>query len=1196
MRVRLCHKWLPAVIAGLMFAVRVSAADDVNFSRDVRPILTKYCFKCHGPDDNVRESGLRLDVREGALQPADSGKAAIVPGHPEQSELVRRIFAESEDERMPPVDTKTQLTETQKQILKRWIQSGAEYTEHWAFVSPTRSALPKVEHQDWPRNAVDQFVLAKLEQNGLVPSPPADRFTLIRRASLDLIGLLPTPEEADAFAGDTSPNAYEALVDRLLDSPHYGERWARRWLDLARYADTNGYEKDRPRSIWPYRDWVINALNADMPFDQFTVEQVAGDMLPNATLQQRIATGFHRNTMLNEEGGIDPLEFRFHGMTDRVSTTGTTWLGLTVMCGQCHSHKYDPISQREYYQFMAFLDNADEPELDLPDPALEQRYRENLAEAERLLRDLPNHWPLETVEWVQPQIVSVSTESGEEPKQLNDGSTLFAALGPETDQYTFEFQTDATGLDRLKLEALTDDSLPNKGPGRTPHGNFVLSEIMVTAQPANAMRDAVPVKIARAEASAEQDAFPVTAAFDGKLDTGWAVHVPGKPLNTAKNATFFFDRPLGMTGEAQLTVVLTQRHGQQHTIGRVRLSLGRPIRDDRPASERRKEAIEARFTQWLARERERTVAWSPLRPVAATSNLPLLRVEPDDTVFVSGDTTKSDEYKLTFRPGIKGITALRLEALPDDRLPAHGPGMTYYEGTKGDFFLTEFQLSADGQPVKFARASESYAKNRFGNNPVGATYAIDGDPQTGWSVDGRLGERHTAVFALEQPLNPSQEISLRMTFGRHFASSLGKFRILATTDPRGGEARDLPQETEALLALPDDRVTAEQRAALRTEFLLQAPELAKQAQKIRELRQPLTGTTTLVMQERPPENPRPTHLHHRGEYLQPTEVVEPDVPAVFPPLPAGATHNRLTFARWLVSRENPLTARVTVNRQWAALFGHGLVRTPQDFGVQGEPPTHPELLDWLAVNFVDEGWSLKKLHKLIVMSATYQQSSHVTPELLERDPENKLLARGPRVRLEAEIVRDSVLAASGLLSRKIGGPSVYPPQPASVTTEGTYGAIAWKPSEGEDRYRRSLYTFSKRTAPFAMFATFDGPSGEACVARRDVSNTPLQALTLLNDVMFTEAAQQLGRTMASAPGSVEERVRELFRRCLIRPPEPEELADLVEFFNSQKQRFEAQQLNAAEVAGEGPGGVNERAAWTVLTRVLFNLDEMIAKN
>jgi hypothetical protein len=1196
MQIRLGGKLLPAVMAGLVFAAEAPAAGDVNFSRDVRPILTKYCFKCHGPDDNVRESGLRLDMREGAVRPADSGQAAVVPGHPDQSELVRRIAAESEDERMPPVETRTQLTETQKQILQRWIQSGAEYTEHWAFVAPGKVAMPEVELQDWPRNAIDQFVLEMLEQNGLAPSPPADRYTLIRRVSLDLIGLLPTVEEADAFAGDTSPNAYEALVDRLLESPHYGERWARRWLDLARYADTNGYEKDRPRSIWPYRDWVINALNADMPFDQFTIEQLAGDMLPNATLTQRIATGFHRNTMLNEEGGIDPLEFRFHAMTDRVGTTGTTWLGLTVMCAQCHSHKYDPISQREYYELMAFLDNADEPELDLPDQALDRRYRDNLAEADRLLHDLPNHWPLATVEWVQPQIISVSTPSGVEPQQLADGSTLFAAPGPDTDQYTFEVRTGAAGLDRIRLEALTDASLPGKGPGRTAHGNFVLSEIAVTARPVNASTDAIPVTIARAEADAEQDGFPVTAAFDGKQETGWAVHVPDRPLHTAKSATFYFNQPLGIDGEAQLTVVLTQRHGQQHTLGRVKLSLGKPVADDRPASRRRDEAIEARFAAWLAHEREQTAAWTHLHPLDATSNLPLLTVAPDDTVFVSGDTTKSDEYRLTYRPGINGITALRLEALPDERLPAHGPGMTYYEGTKGDFFLTEFQLSSDGQPVKFAHASESYAKNRFGSNPVGAALAIDGDPQTGWSVDGRLGERHTAVFVLEQPLAQPGELNLRMTFGRHFASSLGKFRVSATTDPRGGEARDLPPETEVLLALGDDQLTAQQREALRTEFLLQAPELAQQAQKIRELRQPLAATTTLVMQERPSENPRPTHVHHRGEFLQPTEVVKPDVPDVFPPMPAGVTRNRLTFARWLVSRENPLAARVTVNRQWAAFFGHGLVRTPQDFGVQGEPPTHPELLDWLAVNFMEEGWSLKKLHKLIVMSAAYQQSSRITPEQLERDPENKLLARGPRVRLEAEIVRDAVLAASGLLSRKIGGPSVYPPQPASVTTEGTYGAVAWKPSEGEDRYRRSLYTFSKRTAPFAMFATFDGPSGEACIARRDVSNTPLQALTLLNDVMFTEAAQQLGRTLSSAPGSVEERVRELFRRCLIRPPEPEELADLVEFFHSQKQRFESQELNATEVAGEGPGDVNERAAWTVLARVLFNLDEMIARN
>ncbi len=986
----------------LLAAEEGNVSTTPDFIRDVRPILSQYCFTCHGPDESTREANLRLDRRENATKPADSGAIAIVPGKPEESELLRRILSGDENERMPPPSTKMRLSPTQKETLRRWIASGAKYSEHWAFVAPAQVPPPPVKHSKRLRNEIDHFILARLEAEGLAPSPPADNFTLIRRVYLDLIGLPPTPEEVEAFLSDSSPQAYEALVDRLLESPHYGERWARLWLDLARYADTNGYEKDRPRSIWPYRDWVIRALNADMPFDQFTIEQLAGDMLPNASIEQRVATGFHRNTMLNEEGGIDPLEFRFHAMTDRVATTGTTWLGLTLGCAQCHSHKYDPISQEEYYRLMALLNNVDEPELDLPSPELDAAYARNLNEAERLLTELPRHWP-----------------------------------------------ADQASLDE-------------------------------------------------------------------------------------------------------------------------------------------------RFAAWLRQERERTVAWTALRPTTAKSNSPHLMVQDDNSVFASGDTTKQDIYELTFHPPEQAITAIRLEALPDDRLPAHGPGMTYYEGTKGDFFLGEFALFADGQPTKFARASHSYAKNRFGANPGAAQMAIDGDVQTGWSVDGRQGERHTAVFVLEQPIH-ANELHLRMTFGRHFASSLGRFRISVTTDPRGGEARDLPEEVERLLAIPDELLTDAERMRLRQEFLLQTPELAEHAKRIRQLRKRPHYPTTLVMQERLPENPRLTFRHHRGEFLQPKEQVEPDVPAVLPPLPQGAPRNRLTFARWLVSPENPLTARVIVNRQWAAIFGTGIVRTVDDFGIQGELPSHPELLDWLAVKFMQEGWSLKKLHRLIVTSGTYRQSSRVTPELLSKDPQNRLLARGPRVRLEAELIRDSVLRASGLLSPKIGGPSVFPPQPASVTTEGTYGQLPWKASQGEDRYRRSLYTYSKRTAPFAMYATFDAPSGEACVARRDVSNTPLQALTLLNDSMFLEAAQALGKTFAADMRPTEVRMDDLFRRCLVRPPSTQERNDLLAFYEQQKQRFASGELSPKPLAGDGPQAA-EQAAWTLVARVLFNLDEFITRN
>jgi hypothetical protein len=974
----------------LLCSTTLLRAEPDLFNSQVRPILSRHCFKCHGPDDKARKAKLRLDVR------AEAVRRAIVPGKPDQSRLLRRVRSTDPDEVMPPPSTKNPLTAEEKRVLERWIAARAEYTPHWAFVPPRQVSLPPVRQADWPRNAIDHFVLARLEAEGLGPSPPADRYTLVRRVSLDLIGLPPTPEEADAFAHDDRPDAYERLVDRLLASPHYGERWARRWLDLARYADTNGYEKDRPRSVWPYRDWVIRALNADMPFDRFTIEQLAGDMLPNATQDQRIATGFHRNTMLNEEGGIDPLEFRFYATVDRTNTTATTWLGLTLGCAQCHTHKFDPIPHREYYQMMAFLNNADEPELDVRRPDVTRRRHELEAKIAALEADLPKH------------------------------------------------------LDHL-------------------------------------------------------------------------------------------DR---------------------------------------------------KFDAWLDREAARTVRWTVLRPAEAKANVPMLSVLDDDSVIATGDQSKRDVYDLTFHSDLHGITAVRLEVLPDDRLPKHGPGRVYYEGAFGDFFLSEFTATAGGRKVAFAGASHSHAA---GNDT--AKNAIDGDPQTGWSINGGQGRPHAAVFTLAAPLADARDLHVQLLCERYYAAGLGRFRISVTTDPRPAVARDMPADVEELLLVPAAKRTAEQRQRLLRQFLRTAPELAAERAAIDKLRQQMPAyPTTLVLRERPPENPRPTYRHNRGEFLQPTERVEPAVLSVLPPLPAGAPRNRLGFARWLVSPENPLVGRVTVNRQWAAFFGRGLVPTLQDFGYQGEPPSHPQLLDWLAVELVKQGWSLKRMHRLIVLSATYQQASRVTPELLAKDPDNRLLARGPRVRLEAELVRDAALRASGLLAEKVGGPSVFPPQPPGVTTEGTYGSLAWQVSQGPDRYRRGLYTFSKRTAPYALFATFDAPSGEACLARREVSDTPLQALTLLNDTVFVEAARALGRQLAAQTASPEERAAALFRRCLTRPPGRDELALLVGFYEAQKRRLQKRELDAAALAGPGDGDVVERAAWTALARALLNLDGAIVKD
>jgi hypothetical protein len=933
-----------------------------------------------------------------------------VPGDLAASELLHRINSLDEDEQMPPRSTKKQLSASQKETLRRWIAGGAPYDAHWAFVKPATVTAPAL--RAGAVNPIDGFVRLRLASEDLAHAPEADRATLLRRVSFDLIGLPPTIEELDAFRNDSAPDAYEKVVDRLMAQPAYGERWARPWLDLARYADTNGYEKDRERSIWPWRDWVIRALNADMPFDQFTVEQLAGDLLPNPTPEQIVATGFHRNTMLNEEGGIDPLEFRFHAMTDRMRTTGRTWLGLTIECAQCHTHKFDPITHREYYQLFAFLNNADEPDFNLPDSGAAAQRRANEERSAKLLAGLAEAWPID-------------------------------AASP----------------------------------------------------------------------------------------------------------------------------------------------------DGRPADVRRAEAVEKKFAAWLDQERTRNIVWIPLAPAEAKSNLPLLTVLPDRSVLASGDISKSDTYLLTFRAVPPGVTALRLEALPDERLPKAGPGLAYYEGPKGDFFMGEIIVEADGVPLKFSRASESHAKNAMGAAPATAALAMDGDPQTGWSASGREGERSEAVFQIPAPLSP-HELRVKMLFGRHYPASLGRFRLSITTDSRAATARDLPEEIVRLLAIPDAQLTGAERAKLRERFLLSARELASASAEITRLRKAPPPVTSLVFRERPAENPRRTFMHNRGEYLEPTVSVEPNVPAILPSLPATGRRDRLALARWLVAPDNPLTARVVVNRAWATFFGRGLVKTVDDFGYQGESPSHPELLDWLAVELVKQGWSMKKLHRLIVTSATYRQSSRVTPELLARDPENRLLARGPRTRLEAEMLRDAALRIGGLLHEKIGGPSVRPPQPEGVT-EVAYGGAKWQASTGPDRYRRSLYTFSKRTAPFALFTTFDAPSGETCVAQRETSNTPLQALTTLNDVVFVEAAQACGRWIAQQPGDDLARINLLFRRVFSREPVEHELALATQFVAKQRERFLAGELDPGVIAGKGAAA--EQALWSVLARALLNTDEALTK-
>ena len=869
--------------------------------------------------------------------------------------------------------------------------------DHWSFRTPVHVPPPQVEDTARVRNAIDRFILAKIEAEGLLPSERADAHTMVRRVSLELIGLPPSISHTDSVVNDPRPDAYERYVDRLFASPHYGERWARIWLDLARYADTNGYEKDRPRSIWPYRDWVIAALNADMPFSQFTVEQIAGDMLPAASLSQKIATGFHRNTMLNQEGGIDPEEDRFQRIVDRVGTTGMTWLGLTIACAQCHSHKYDPFTQREFYQLFALMNNADEVKLSLPDADVAAQR----ATIEQQVEELMSEW---------------------------------------------------------------------------------------------------------------KDNFPLS---------------PGDP-----------------TDGAQLPVV-----------------------------QRRQDHLDQQISIWQEKAAAQARHWTILQPDSYQSNAATLTALEDGSLLAGGDATKRDTFEVKYKLHLPGITAMRLELMLHPTLPGGGPGREVID-KPGDLFLSHLQLglrpgsapNAPEQMVQMVRATGSFAKDKNS-----AANAIDSDPESVWKLGQQSGKPQSAVFEFQQAVTGGTDPTLKLVL-KHFhyyPASVGRFRVSVTSDPTPPESLVVPAEIESLLLVSAEDLNEDQQASLQRYFLSVAPELAEAREAVEKvLKSQPSFPTTMVMQERLAKHTRTTHLHERGEFLKPGNRVQPDLPRVLPPFPEGAPANRLGLAQWLADESNPLTARVAMNRHWAVLFGRGLVSTMEDFGTRGAAPSHPALLDWLATEFMRVGWSQKVMLRRMVTSAVYHQSSRSSPELTRRDPQNLLLARLSRSRVDAEIVRDIALTTAGLLNTRLGGPSVFPPQPNEVTNFA-YGRLAWKTETGPNRYRRGMYTFSKRTAPYAGFSVFDAPSGEACSVRRERSNTPLQALTVMNDEVFVEAAQALARRVVRKPSrNINRRMDELFRMVLTRPPAPQEQNQMRDFLENQLARFRSGQLQALVVAGE----------------------------
>lgn len=983
-----------------------TSAATVDFDRQVRPIFEARCYECHG--DKKQKSGVRFDQRDSVFTGGDSGTPLVIPGKSSKSILIHRVTTTDEDEVMPPKGER--LTVEQISLLKAWIDEGANWPQagvqkktHWAYVKPTRAALPKVKDVSWPVGGIDHFVLSRLEQEGLRPAAPAEPVVLLRRVSLDLIGLPPTLQEVDAFLKDTSSRAYENAVDRLLNSPHYGERWARPWLDLARYADTQGFEKDNRRTMWPYRDWVIKALNDNLPFDQFTLEQIAGDMLPNATQEQKVATGFHRNTMTNTEGGTDNEEFRHEAIIDRINTTMSVWMGSTFACAQCHNHKYDPFTAKDYYNFYAFLNHTADVDYDDEKPTMKV------------------------------------FQSGQEPE---------------------------------------------------------LAELRARVK------------------AAETD----------------------------------FDRAEVARGQAQWEL-----------------------------------AALAALTNWQVLE---PLTWSSKGGATFTKT-------ESKSLLAGGNNSANDVYTVTAKSQALRITGFRLEVLET------GDEKILGRAANGSFVLSKFEVDTGTNAVKLKGATADYSQESY---PVTNLLAGTGN---GWAVgayEKDLRVRRSAYFALAQPLelSPAETLTFRLRHDTKFpTANIARFRLYATGAENFQSLPQVPADARAILLTVPEQRNHKQQEELRKHYMSVAPELAEWRAAVAKAKTvekkfydaiPITS----VMEEL--KAPRETFFRPRGAYLSKGDKVAANTPAILHPFNAAYPSNRIGLARWLIDTNNPLTARVIVNRFWEQYFGRGIMETVEDFGTQSEPPSHPELLDWLALEFVDSGWDMKAMHKLIVMSATYRQSSKAPAELHQRDPYNRLYARGPRIRLEAEMIRDQALTVSGLLSRKLGGPSVMPPQPEGLW-QVVYSGDKWETSKGEDRYRRGLYTFWRRTIPHPAMTTFDAPSREFCVLRRSRSNTPLQALTTLNDAAFIEAAQALARRVVLHEcGGTKQRAELAFRLCLIRQPTETEVNRLVKLYESELAHYRQNPDAAKKMAGVGEGEAAEVAAWTVVGNVLLNLDEMITKS
>ena len=1147
-----------------------ATAGEVDYLTQVRPILSRACYNCHGPDEGERKAGLRLDQRDAAVAPLESTARALVPGNLADSELWARITSTDPVLRMPPGDS-TPLTPAQLDVVKRWIEQGARFAEHWSFVPPRRAPLPAVANPLWPRNAIDHFVAARWSAARLTGNPEADRHTLVRRLSLDLRGIPPTPAEVAQFVSDPRPEAYEELVDRFLSDPAYGERWGRMWLDLARYADSKGLGSDPLRTIWRYRDWVIDAFNANQPFDQFTVDQLAGDLLPEPALEQRVATAFHRNTLTNTEGGIDDEEYRVAAVKDRADTTLQVWMGLTIGCAKCHSHKFDPISQAEYYQFFGIFnqtadsDKGDEyPTLPAPTFETELRARELDAQLATLRQQLdtptpelataqaaweaslgqaPTWHPLTPADPAQADALKTATlkaESGATLTPQPDGSILVAGTAQPHDVYTVAVDLSLAGFTGLRLETLPDASLPAQGAGRATDGNFVLSRISATVAPTADPNPRLAGRFVRIELPGSQKILSL-AEVEVFADN---TNIARKGQATQSSVDYNGPPELAVDGQTDGAFdkkSVTHTRTEDNPWWEVDLGETRPI--------------------------DRIRVWN------RTDNAVGARLAGAKVLLLDANRQPVWQHLLAAAPPVSAELSLG------------GP-----------------------QPLPLAQASATHSQPQF---PIANALTQPDLAASGWAVGPLMTQPHTAIFAASAPTGQAPQNRLTVTLEHRFKMpgyTLGRFRLSATNSPSLPRRVGVPADVLAILDQPANQRTPEQLQRVAAHYRSIAPALQPLRDQIAALAKARPEVPTVpVMVELPAAQHRKTHVMIKGNFLNLGDEVLAGLPKAFHPLarPAGADQapvNRLELAHWLTDSRNPLTARVMANRLWSQIFGIGLVETEEDFGSQGDLPTHPELLDWLALDLARD-WNVKGLLKTIVTSATYRQSSHVTPAQLEQDPRNRLLSRAPRYRLEAEMVRDQALALAGLLSRKSHGPSVYPPQPPGLWQAAFNGERTWTTSQGEDKYRRGLYTLWRRTVPYPSMAAFDAPSREICTVRRVRTNTPLQAFVTLNDPVYVEASQGLARRMAREGGATtRERVTYGLALVLARAPQPEQIEELTALYESEREAFNQDAAAAKELATNPLGPLNaeetpeDLAALTVVANILLNLDGVLTRN